>query len=79
MPVAIHARLQPVRAGWLARSPTLGLAGQGKSESDAIDSLKRAASAYLRGLRRAGILEEELRKIDVASSAADDTVIVSAD
>jgi len=78
MSITIHARLQPARAGWLARSPILGLAGQGESESEAIASLKRAASAHLRGLRRAGILEQELTRID-APCAEPDCVLLSLD
>jgi len=62
MRIYVLSTLATIKGGVEARSPELRIAGHGRDEKQALESLRRGVSAWCEGLQRAGGLERVLEQ-----------------
>jgi hypothetical protein len=79
MRIYVLPRLAKIKGGIEARCPELKIAGHGRDEIQALESLRRGIAAWCDGLRRAGRLEDAVRQRGLRlDSGGEDLAVVLA-
>jgi hypothetical protein len=73
--ITITAELDYIKNGVRARSQVPVLAAHGTDEETAVQALRTAATAWVEGMRRTGLLEDRLRAIGQVADEDDQGVI----
>lgn len=72
MRITIEAEMSPIKGGRAARAPLLCLTGHGFDDTEACAALRRAVTAWCRGLLRVGDLDTVLRRRHITYEATED-------
>jgi hypothetical protein len=74
--IRVNAAVHPTKSGIEARASRIGLAAHGRSEQEALDSLRTAIRAWCRSLQRANRLDGALVEHGITATADGDGIDV---
>lgn len=75
--IQVHAAVRPTKSGIEARAHRIGLAAHGRSEQEALDSLRSAIRAWCRSLQRAKRSDDALATHGIRAVADGDGIDVN--